>query len=394
MKFRVCIAILCLMIPTIAQAQQANVNLDYNPQKNTENLTPFSARLISPEVRDDRTATFRVRAPEAEDVRLAGVALLTALGESDQRDRVQFEKGDNGIWELTVGPLNPDMYIYYIVIDGVQAADPNNTVAGFTAMPPYSQLVIHGDGPNYYDAKNVPHGNVTRHVYHSEVTNGERELYVYTPPDYDSSKQYPTLYLVGGSGDLPSNWVYDGRANLMLDNLLAEGNAVPMIIAIPNNQVLHRNHPQHAELTFDLFEAEMRQHVIPLVDAEYSTIKTPKGRALSGLSMGGRHTAFVGFRSLDLFANFGVLSAGDVNSEETFKEFLNTPNVNDKVEYLFVGQGTGEAEGFMGARALALHDALDNHNIDHEYFVGGWGGHDWSTWRHLLYYGFLPNLWK
>ncbi len=383
-----------MLLPAIVHAQQANVNLDFNPQKNTENLIPFSARLNSPDVRDDRTVTFRVRAPEAEEVRLSGVALLTALGQSGQRDRVQFDKGDDGIWELTVGPLNPDMYIYYFVIDGVQVADPNNTVAGFTAMPPYSQLVIHGDGPNYFDAKNVPHGNVTRHVYHSDVTKGERELYVYTPPVYDPSKRYPTLYLVGGSGDLPSNWIYDGRANFMLDNLLAEGKAVPMIIAIPNNQVLHRNHPRHVELTFDLFEAELRQHVIPLVDAEYSTIENPKGRAISGLSMGGRHTAFIGFRSLDLFANFGVLSAGDVNSEETFKDFLNTPNVNDKVGYLFVGQGTEEANGRMGGRCLALHEALDNHNIDHDYYVGGWGGHDWSTWRHLLYYRFMPNLWR
>ncbi|MFC1551178.1 esterase [Candidatus Latescibacterota bacterium] len=373
-------------------AQQANVNLDYNPQKNTENLIPFSAPLNSPDVRDDRTVTFKLRAPAAKEVQLSGVAILTALKKS--RQPVPFEKGDDGIWSLTVGPLNPDMYIYYFVVDGVQFADPSNTVAGFTAMPPYSQLVIHGDGPNYYDAKNVPHGNVTRHVYHSDVTNGERELYVYTPPGYDRTKRYPTLYLVGGSGDLPSNWIYDGRANFMLDNLLAEGNAVPMVIAIPNNQVLHRRHPKHVELTFDLFEKELRQHVVPLVEQEYSVRRDPKGRALSGLSMGGRHTAFIGFRSLDLFANFGVLSAGDVNSEETFAEFLNDPDVNDKVDYLFVGQGTEEAVGRMGARSVALHDALSNHNITHEYYVGGHGGHDWSTWRHLLYFRFLPNLWK
>ena len=117
---------------------------------------------------------------------------------------------------------------------------------------------------------------------------------------------------MGGSGDLPSNWIYDGRVNFIMDNLLAENKAVPMVIAIPNNQVVHRNHPQHAELTFKLFEDELRQHVIPLVEREYSVRRDPKGRALSGLSMGGRHTMFVGFNSLDLFASFGVLSAGDV----------------------------------------------------------------------------------
>ena len=167
-----------------------------------------------------------------------------------------FTKGDDGIWTLTVGPLKPDMYAYHLNVDGVQMADPNNTCAAFTAMPPYSQLIVHGDGPAYYDARNVPHGTVTRHVYHSDVTHGERELYVYTPPGYDRTKTYPVLYLVGGSGELPSNWIYDGRANFIMDNLLAEGKAVPMVIAIPNNQVVHRNHPKHTELTFKTFEAD------------------------------------------------------------------------------------------------------------------------------------------
>jgi enterochelin esterase-like enzyme len=373
-------------------AQQANINLDYNPQKNTEDLIPFSATLNSPDVRDDRTVTFRVKAPAAKEVLLSGVAVLTAIGKGNKP--LPFTKGDDGMWILTVGPLKPDMYQYHFVIDGVSVADPNNTVAGNTAMPPYSTLVVHGDGPAYYDARNVTHGLVTRHVYHSDVTKGERELYVYTPPGYDRSKTYPVLYLVGGSGDLAQNWIYDGRANFILDNLLAEGKAVPMIIAIPNNQVIHRNHPKHTDLTFDLFEAELRKHVIPLVESGYSVRKDPRGRALSGLSMGGRHTMFIGFRSLDLFANFGVLSAGDVDSEKVVANFLNDPDVNKKVDYLFVGQGTEEANGQLGARCVALHNALLKHNIKHEYYVGGYGGHDWATWRHLLYFRFLPNLFR
>jgi len=386
------LALLCLLVPTLAWSQQANVNLDYNPQKNTENLIPFSASLNSPDVRDDGTVTFRLKAPVAKEVRLTG-AVLTGIEKSGGKP-MPFTKGDDGVWTLTVGPLKPDMYIYGFDVDGVRIADPSNSVAGFTAMPPYSQLVVHGDGPAYYDARNVPHGTVTRHVYHSDVTNGERELYVYTPPNYDKSKRYPVLYLVGGSGDLPSNWVYDGRVNFMMDNLLAEGKAVAMVIAVPNNQVVHRNNPRHIELTFKLFESELRQHVIPLVEREYSVRKDPKGRALSGLSMGGRHTMFVGFNSLDLFASFGVLSAGDMDSENSIKKFLNDPEVNKKVAYLFVGQGTVENQGPMGGRCVALHEALQKHNINHEYYVGGYGGHDWATWRHLLYFRFLPNLWR
>jgi enterochelin esterase family protein len=333
-----------------------------------------------------------LKAPNAQKVVLPTGAIYTANGLG--KEPIPFTKGEDGIWTLKVGPLEPDMYAYHFIVDGVQITDPSNTIAAFTAMPPYSQLIVHGEGPAYYDAQNVHHGNVTRHIYHSKVTNGERELYVYTPPEYDSTKKYPVLYLVGGSGELPSNWVYDGRVNLIMDNLLAEGKAVPMIIAIPNNQVVHRNNPKHTELTFDLFEKELRNHVVPLVEGAYSVQQNPKGRALSGLSMGGRHTMFVGFKSLDLFANFGVLSAGDMDAETSIASFLNDPKANEKVEYLFIGQGTEEANGFMGGRCVALHEALNKHNIEHEYYVGGKGGHDWATWRHLLYHRFLPTLWK
>ncbi len=392
MKLSAYFALVSLLAPAFAWSQQANINLDYNPQKNTENLIPFSANLNSPDVRDDNTVVFRLRAPNAKEVRLASGAITTALGRTNQS--MIFKKEDDGIWTLTIGPLRPDMYAYHLNVDGVQMVDPNNTYAAFTAMPAYSELIVHGSGPAYYDARNVPHGNVTRHVYHSDVTGGERELYVYTPPGYDRTKTYPVLYLLGGSGELPSNWIFDGRANFIMDNLLAEGKAVPMLIAVPNNQVVHRNSPRHTELTFAIFEQEMRKCVVPLVDREYSVRKDPKGRAISGLSMGGRHTCFVGFNSLDLFANFGVLSAGDNDSERTFAKFLNDPDVNKKVDYLFVGQGTAEDNGGLGTRCRALHEALQKHNITHTYYVGGPGAHDWATWRHLLYYQFLPNLWR
>ena len=209
-----------------------------------------------------------------------------------------------------------------------------------------------------------------------------------------AAKTYPVLYLVGGSGELPHNWFHDGRVNFIMDNLLAAKKAVPMVIVVPNNQVVHRNHPKHADITFQKFEAELRSHVIPLVEREYSVRRDPKGRALSGLSMGGRHTMFVGFNSLDLFANFGVLSGGDFETEKSFAKFLNTPDVNAKIDYLFVGLGTRENNGNIGERSENLRLALVNHGIEHENYVGGNGAHDWATWRHLLNERFLPNLWR
>jgi enterochelin esterase-like enzyme len=372
-----------------AWAQQAHVNLDWNPHKNVQNLNPFGTNLISPEVRDDRTVTFRLKAPDASKVALTGGPILLAIGKGNAA--IPFEKGADGVWTLTVGPLRPNMYIYRLVVDGVTVVDPNNTVTGFSDQPGYSTVVVHGDGPAYYDAKPVPHGNVTRHVYRSTVLSGEREMYVYTPPNYDRNRKYPVLYLLGGSGELASNWNIEGRAGFIADNLIAEGKALPMIIAMPNNQVVHRGDPKHTELTFPLFEKELRQHIIPVVEKAYSTQSGPKGRAIAGLSMGGRHAQLVGFKALDLFRSFGIMSAGDPESEKSTPEFLNDPAINQKVDYLFVGLGTFENQ--PANRSVVFHQILEKRRIVHDYYIGGDGGHDWGTWRaHLAY--MLPKLWR
>jgi enterochelin esterase family protein len=384
----------CLFFATLASVapcagQQAHVNLDWAPQQNRQNLTPFGANLISPEVHADHTITFRLRAPEARSVALGGPPMLLALGRSNSP--VPFERGADGVWSLTVGPVKPNMYIYKLIVDGVSVVDPNNTLTGFADQPGYSTVVVHGDGPAYYDARNVPHGAVTRHVYHSTVLNGEREMYVYTPPGYDARRRYPVLYLLGGSGELASTWNLDGRAGFIADNLVAEGKTLPMIIAMPNNQVVHRSDPKHTEQTFVLFEKELRQHIIPLVDKTYSTQANRNGRAIAGLSMGGRHAQLVGFKALDLFASFGILSAGDPDSERSTAEFLNDPAINRKVDYLFVGLGTYENQPTN--RSVVFHQILEKHGIVHDYYIGGDGGHDWGTWRaHLLH--MLPKLWR
>jgi enterochelin esterase-like enzyme len=381
------LAILC--VTSAATAQQAHVNLDWNPHKNTQNLAPYGANLLSPDVKDDRTVIFRLNAPDARAVALTGGPILLAIGKGNTP--IPFEKGADGVWTLTVGPLKPNMYIYRLVVDGVAVVDPNNTVTGFSDQPGYSTVVVHGDGPAYYDAKRVPHGTVTRHVYHSDVLNGEREMYVYTPPNYDRSRRYPVLYLLGGSGELASNWHIEGRASFIADNLIAEGKTLPLIIAMPNNQVVHRRDPKHVELTFPLFEKELRQHIVPLVDKTYSTQANPHGRAIAGLSMGGRHAQLVGFKALDLFASFGIMSAGDPDSEKTTPEFLNDPAINKKVDYLFVGLGTHENQPTN--RSVVFHQVLEKRGIAHDYYIGGDGGHDWGTWRaHLVY--MLPKLWR
>lgn len=368
---------ICAAIVSLS-AQQAHVNLDWNPHKNTQGLKPYGASLISPEVRDDRTVTFRVKAPEAQRVELTGAPILLALGRAGKN--VPFAKGDDGVWTLTVGPVKPNLYVYKLLIDGATVADPNNTLTGFADQPAWSTLVVHGDGPAYYDARNVPHGAVTRHVYRSEVTGGEREIYVYTPPGYDRRKKYPVLYLLGGSGELASTWNIDGRAGFILDNLLAENKAVPMIVAMPNNQVLHRSDPQHTEKTFDLFEAEMKKCIVPLVEKNYSARTDRHGRALAGLSMGGRHAQLVAFRNPSWIGSIGILSAGVAESV-----------TDPKADYLFVGVGT--YEDTPENRSVLFHKALEKAGVKHDYYVGGGGGHDWGTWRDHLRY-MLPKLFR
>ena len=372
-------------------AQQANVNLDWNPQKNTQNLVPYGGNIVSPDVKDDHTITFRIKAPEAQKVELTGGPILLAL---KSKTSIPFTKENDGIWTLTVGPVKPDIYVYRFLLDGVAIVDPNNTFTGASNQPGYSYVVVHGRGPAYYDARKVAHGNVSRHIYHSDVLDGEREMFVYTPPGYDAKKKYPVLYLLGGSGELAGGWSTDGRANFIADNLLAEGKMVPMLIAMPNNQVLHRSDPNHIDKTYKLFEQELRKQIVPFIDKNYSTIADRKGRAIAGLSMGGRHTQMVGMNDLDLFSSFGILSAGDLETEKMNASFLKDPQLKQKVDYLLIGLGSGETESAVGKRSASTHETLNKFGVKHDYFIGGDGAHDWGTWRLLLNDKLLPNLWK
>lgn len=386
MKSRLTLLLLILVPFFKLSAQQPHINIDWDPQRTRpENLVPFSANVISPEVFDDHTVIFRLRAPKVSSVVLTGTMFVgTEAGK-----QVPFTKDENGLWTCKIGPIEPDIYLYYFIIDGVKVIDPNNTYVGFANMPAFSMLWVHGDGPAFYDAKNVPHGDLITHYYYSGVSDGQREMLVYTPPSYNPKKKYPVLYLLGGSGDLAQTWAFHGQANFIMDNLLAEGKALPMIIVMPNNQLVHRNDPKHTELTFRLVEREMKEVIIPYIESHYSVIKNRHGRAISGLSMGGRHAQYVGLNNLDLFASIGLLSAAlPVDQTPSLKE----PDINSKLDYFFVGAGTHETR--PGVRHEVLHNDLVKLNVKHEYYVGSRGAHDLITWRHLLYYRFLPNLFR
>jgi enterochelin esterase family protein len=384
--FRLLLTLAVAVIPEVTVfAQQAHVNLDWAPQKNIHNLTPYGADVVSPEVSDDNMVTFRVKAPDAHEILLSGSVLLGLKASKP----IPFDKRSDGIWELKVGPLVPEIYYYKFTIDGVSVVDPSNTLTGFADQPGFSILVVHGDGPAFYDARNVPHGVVIRQIYYSAITKGEREMYVYLPPDYDTRKKYPVLYLTGGSGELASTWSIFGRVNFIEDNLLAEGKAQAMVIVMPNNQVVHRSDPKHSDVTFNLFSDELMNVVIPLVEETYSVRTDRHGRAIAGLSMGGRHAQVVGFNNLDMFASFGLLSSAESLDKTPAAD---EADFNSKIDYLFVGAGTHETR--PGARHEVLHNEFVKRKIIHDYYIGGNGAHDFVTWKHLLYYKFLPGLWR
>ncbi len=214
-------------------------------------------------------------------------------------------------------------------------------------------------------------------------------MMVYTPANYNPKKKYPVLYLMGGSGDLTETWVMHGRANWILDNIIAEGRAKEMIVCFPNDQMVTRSHPQHTELAFPLIERELKECIVPFMESHYNVIKNKHGRALAGLSMGGRMSQYVGLKNLDVFGSLGLLSSA-IDLKET--PAIYEKDVNDKIDYLFIGGGTYET-GFLG-RHVTLHNDLEQLGVKHHFYEGGGGAHDLVTWRHLLYEQFLPNLWK
>ena len=187
------------------------------------------------------------------------------------------------------------------------------------------------------------------------------------------------LYLLGGSGELASTWNIDGRAGFIADNLIAEGKALPMIIAMPNNQVVHRSDPKHTELTFPLFEKELRQHIIPVVEKAYSTQAGPRGRAMAGLSMGGRHAQLVGFKALDLFR---VVRHPERRRSGVREEHAGVPQRSrDQPEGRLPVRRPRHAREPADQSQRRLSPDSREARVAHDYYIGGDGGHDWGTWR-------------
>jgi enterochelin esterase family protein len=359
-------------------------------------------RLVSPEVLSDHRVTFRIYAPKASEVTLRGDWM-------DSPTPIKLEKDKAGVWSVTVGPLVPDFYSYSFLVDGVRTVDPKNATIKQGIGSLDSMFFVAGDEAAFEDNKPVPHGDVRKVWYQSTTLGTQRRMHVYTPPGYDGSQdRFPVFYLLHGGGDEDSGWSTIGRAGFILDNLLSEKKARPMLVVMPNGSL-----PRPANLPAAKpgtppspeviaaraaaqarFTNELLKDIIPYVEKNFRVIAGCENRALAGLSMGGGQTLGVVTSNPDQFAYVGVWSAGIFGSAADFEKrqsaFLeNADKVNQNVKLFSISVGDKDFT-FAGSKNLA--ELLNKHGIKNELHVSG-GGHTWINWRHYLN-DFAPLLFR
>jgi enterochelin esterase family protein len=342
----------------------------------------------SPEVHPDHTVTFRLRDPNAQNV---------TVSIAGRKDPVALTKGEDGVWSTTSEPMAPDTYSYSFRADGVSMLDPSNSSFVPNLLSPSSVLVVPGPEPLPWDRTDILHGVIHHHFYKSEIIGDNRDYYVYTPPGYDPAahKKYPVLYLLHGYSDDASAWTAVGNANLILDGLIAQGKAKPMIIVMPlgygdpdivNKQFLARSgspfrNADTRSKNFGRFTAALLTEVIPMVDKEYRTVDKRESRAIAGLSMGGAESLLTGLNHLDTFAWVASFSAGG-EADNFAADFpkLDAATANKQLRLLWIACGTDD-------RLITLNRSLVDWLKSKEINVTRIetpGMHAWVVWRRNL----------
>jgi enterochelin esterase-like enzyme len=359
-----------------------------------------------PRIHPDLRATFRLNAPDARSVQV-----LIAHGKYD------MTRAEDGLWYATTPPLVPGFHYYSFNVDGANVADPSSHTF-FGVSRDSSGIEVPEKGVDFYEPKNVRHGEVRVRWYLSKVTGEWRRCFLYTPPDYDTNPKgrYPVLYLQHGSGEDETGWIFQGRANFILDNLIAAGKAKPMIIVMDNGYAskagasrlptsaadLDRPAPRVGGYPADTsgFEDVMVHDVIPMIDATYRTVADREHRAMAGLSMGGNQTCQLTLRHLDKFAWVGLfsgtgngLSTAPIDPKNFIRGvFTDGAALNTKVKLLWIGMGTEEPDPFPGAIG-AFRKMLDQAGAKYVYFESRGTSHEWQTWRRDLN-DFAPRLFR
>lgn len=344
-------------------------------QDRTPGPPPF-ARVKSPEFNADGTLTFRIWAPKASEVTLQCASLLGA-----QSDRM--ERFDEEYWRLTVKPLRSGKFRYQFLVDGVQTPDPVNPLTVGTS----SVVTVPGEETAFFTARKVPHGAVHRHFYHNPTIQAVRSVTVYTPPGYedDDDRAWPVLFLLHGSGGTDESWFQVGHANVILDNLIAEGKAKPMILVAPfGHTVEPGTHGWPFVQEQGDFVQDFVEILLPYIEKRYRLSDDPKERALAGYSMGGYHTLKIGLNHLDRFANLGPFSWGrgqDFFEENAPDVLTDSEKVAGQIETLFIACGRDD---FLFPGVQDMCGFLADRGIEHTAFVSE-GGHEMANWRRFLH---------
>lgn len=343
----------------------------------------------APEIAPDRRVTFRLVAPKAQEVSLSGEFMSGSKS---------FAKGEDGVWSVTMGPLEPEIYNYNFTVDGVRTIDPGNpeVKTGSTAQTISSILEVRGDVPAFYDGQAVPHGEIRTNWYHSNSLHAMRRVTVYTPPGYDRNLQtrYPVLYLFHGANADEAAWTRLGHVNLILDNLLAAGKAKPFLVVMPFGYgVLPNSAPTPGGLSNTAaFSRDLLEDVIPMIQAQYRAYTDRDHRAIAGLSMGGGESLEIGLNHLELFSYVGGFSAALRGSEfsKTYAALVaDAPAANHKLHLLWFGCGK---EDSLFAASKTFSDFLKEHDVRHTFRETG-GAHTWMVWRRYLN-EFAPQLFQ
>jgi enterochelin esterase-like enzyme len=377
MKPKLFLALAVILVAAVSSGQTQRPAAAADPTENIPSFTPVEFK--------DGVVTFHMYAPEAKKVEVRGEAITVA-----GKEFLPMTKDARGVWSASLSGLRPDGYTYIYLVDGAPTMDQKNTGAKIGPRGNNNRFLMPGY-PDFYADKPVPHGKVEINYYPSALLKETRHLWIYTPPGYSAgSQRYPVLYLLHGSGDLEGGWVEEGRANFILDNLIATGKTKPMIIVMPRGHVLADTQIDR-EKNNDLLQQVLYKEIVPYVDANYRTLADRANRAIMGLSMGGGQTLRFGLQNTALFASVIGLSPAIRYPDETYRKMFadliaSPEKTNQQMKLLMIFCGTKD-------HLLDASDGFDKFltasGIKHEYrrteYESMWPGrrddHTWPIWR-------------
>ena len=375
-KYTLTLAFLLAITSTFAFAQ---VKEDFKPAVTNQSGKEY------PMVNSEGRVRAQLEAPDANYVQLdiGGV-------------KYDMVKDENGVWTGESEPQDEGFHYYQLNIDGASVPDPGSKYY-YGASRWGSGVEVPAHDKEIYAVKNVPHGQVREVTFYSEINKETRRSFVYTPPGYETSnKRYPVLYLQHGGGENETGWSSQGHANLIMDNLLAEGKAVPFIIVMSNGNWTMTRPPANAQAGEDErprqwppqgwadgFQNTLTKEIIPLIDKEFRTIANQNNRAMAGLSMGGMQTRVITLANPDVFSHVGMFSGGSISTEDV----EGAPKFKDEIDLLFISYGSRELGGGRGFGG----DPEENTNklkelgMNTHFYVSPETAHEWQTWRRSLY---------